>query len=149
MDKIAEKLKIQNPSDWGKITKRKICELGGSSILKYYNNSLFACLKSLYTGFFVLLFINHLDIEWKKDWFSNIPHFPQSYWKSMENRKKYMDELAVKLNISHPSDWGNVSIQRIYELGGGSFLKLYYNDSLLACLQSIYKGSFPLASIHI
>lgn len=52
MDKIANMLHVKNPIDWGKVTIRKIYELGGGTLLRnYYGNSLFRCLQSVYTGF--------------------------------------------------------------------------------------------------
>lgn len=58
----------------------------------------------------------------------------------MENQKKFLDELAMKLNIKNPSDWGKFTTRLVYELGEGSLLTSYYNNSLFTCLQSVYKG---------
>lgn len=63
---------------------------------------------------------------------------PTNFWKLQENRKKFLDELASKLKLKKPSDWGNVTIQQIHDFGGGSLLNTYYNDSIFACLQSVY-----------
>lgn len=59
----------------------------------------------------------------------------------MENRKKFLDEVANKLNIQNPRDWGKITTSQIHEIGGGSLLTTYYNGSLFYCLQSVYKGS--------
>lgn len=64
-----------------------------------------------------------------------------SYWNSMDNQKKFMNELAMKLEIKKPSDWGKVTKKEIYELGGGSMLSYYYENSLFHCLQVVYRGS--------
>jgi hypothetical protein len=60
----------------------------------------------------------------------------------MENRKNFLDEIAKKLNIKTPSDWGSVTTHMFFELGGSTLLKYYYNGSLFACLQSVYKGTY-------
>lgn len=52
-----------------------------------------------------------------------------------------MDDIATKLNIKKPSDWGKLTLQQIHQFGGASLLNTYYNDSIFACLQSIYTGS--------
>lgn len=65
---------------------------------------------------------------------------PNSYWKLEENRKLFLDDIAKKLSIKKPSDWGKVTVQHFYDLGGSSLLNNYYNGSLHACLQSVYKG---------
>lgn len=67
---------------------------------------------------------------------------PSRFWNSMENQKRFMDEIASKLCIKYPSDWGKVTGRRIHELGGNTLLRGYYNGSLFACLQSVYKGKF-------
>lgn len=50
LDEIVKKLDIKKPSDWGKVTVKRFFELGGSSLLNYYNGSLFGCLQSVYQG---------------------------------------------------------------------------------------------------
>lgn len=58
----------------------------------------------------------------------------------MENRKSFLDDLAKKLNIKKPSDWGSITAQHVHELGGGTLISTYYKESLFRCLQSVYKG---------
>ncbi len=63
-----------------------------------------------------------------------------SKWKSMESRKNFLNEVAFKLSIKHPSDWGKITYQRFCDLGGRTLLNNYYNGSLFNCLQDVYKG---------
>lgn len=72
------------------------------------------------------------------EWF---PSRPPSYWKSMSHQKQLLDDIAIKLNIKKPSDWGKITLLQFIELGGGSVLTFYYHGSLFKCLQSVYKGS--------
>lgn len=72
-----------------------------------------------------------IEGNWKK---------PFNFWSSMENRKLFLNELANKLDISTPSDWGKVTVKRVNKFGGGSLLTHYYKGSLFSCLQSVYKG---------
>lgn len=81
-----------------------------------------------------------LDIKWNREWFPNLHRFPKAHFKVMENRKKFMDDLAVTLNIKKPRDWGNITLKQIHELGGGPLLNNYYRGSLFACLQSVHRG---------
>lgn len=54
LDTLATKLGVKRPSDWGVISKSKILAHGGSSVLRFYNNSIIKTLKSVYPGnFFV------------------------------------------------------------------------------------------------
>lgn len=150
MDKIALNLNIKKPSDWGSISIQKINEFGGNSLLSlYYNGSLFTCLQSVYKGLFKLYspkFNFSKDVEWKKEWFHNIPNsprLPKLYWRSIANRKRLLDEISLKLKIKKPSDWGTVTNQIFCALGGTSLLS-YHKGSLLLCLKSVYKGFFHL-----
>lgn len=138
MDEVAKKLNIKNPSDWGKIRTQQIFNLGGQYlIIHYYGGSVYRCLKSVYKGANCLHSLTCKDVHWKREWFSNLP---KSYWESLENRKEFLDEVATKLQIKKSSDWGNVSIATIHELGGGSLLSGYFNNSLIDCLQSVYSS---------
>lgn len=67
---------------------------------------------------------------------------PRTHWGVMENQKKLMDKVAKQLNITNSKDWGKVTIEQMYQLGGGYLVTKHYNSSLFLCLQSIYKGSF-------
>lgn len=58
----------------------------------------------------------------------------------MDNRKQYLDDVAIKLSIKTSSDWGRVTTKQINELGGGTLLSGYYKGSLFSCLRSVYKG---------
>lgn len=58
VEKLASRLQIKKPSDWGKISSRTIRDIGGSTLLtNYYNNSLFACLHDVQKGVAFLAFI--------------------------------------------------------------------------------------------
>lgn len=58
----------------------------------------------------------------------------------MENRKQFMDQLSVTLEIKKPADWGKITVRQIHALGGNTLITHYYNGSLYSCLASIYKG---------
>lgn len=77
-----------------------------------------------------------IDINWKVDWFAG---HPKSYWNSIDNCRIFLDEVAHKRNIKKPSDWGKITQEEIIDLGGRSFLA-QYSGSLIAGLQSVYKG---------
>ena len=82
-----------------------------------------------------------IEIKWNREWFLNIPKFPKSHWQSALNRRKFLDEVAIKLNIKNESDWGEVTTKQICEFGGAGLLTSYYNGSVFDCLQSVYKGN--------
>lgn len=55
LETMKNKFHIQEPRDWGKITVQQIQKNGGRTLLLLYGNSLFACLQSIYNGFFLLI----------------------------------------------------------------------------------------------
>lgn len=80
------------------------------------------------------------EIKWKKEWFQSLKYVPRSFWRSMENRRRFLDEIKIKLQIFKPSDWGNIPSKRLHDLGAYTLLCKYYNNSLFNCLSSVYKG---------
>lgn len=81
----------------------------------------------------------HKDVNWKQEWFLNCSKVPNSYWKSIENRRNFLNEVASILGIKSPKDWGKITHRELREVGGSGILN-YYNGSLLDCLRSVYKG---------
>lgn len=138
LNNIQLKFDIKEPRDWGKITVKEIRKHGGVSLLSnYYNNSLFSCLQATYPG--IPRTVVTLDVAWKREWFPALPTFPKAHWNSVENRRKFLDKVKVKHNITEPNDWGKLTTRDIKKAGGISLLKKY-KGSLFACLQSVYNG---------
>jgi hypothetical protein len=62
---------------------------------------------------------------------------PPRYWKDIRNQRKFFDKLAIELNIKRPNDWRQVRVRTVLEKGG-SFVKQYYNESLIRALSIAY-----------
>lgn len=58
LDALATKLNLHNPKDWGKVSTRTFWKLGGRGLLRYYQDSLFNCLQSIYKGDEILYLSN-------------------------------------------------------------------------------------------
>ncbi len=58
------------------------------------------------------------DILWKTEWFENVPKYSHSFWDSIGNQRKFLEELAAKYSISCPSDWRRVTCALIHKNGG-------------------------------
>lgn len=83
------------------------------------------------------------DIAWKREWFTNLPRFPKSHWESLENCRRFMDELAVSSSIASLHDWNKITIAFISHRGG----KVRYLIKSSWCLQGLlhkYEGSMKL-----
>jgi len=55
----------------------------------------------------------------------------------MENRRRFLDDVAASLDVRQPEDWKKVTVADVREKGGAGLLKLY-GYSVLAMLQAIY-----------
>ena len=73
------------------------------------------------------------DYEWDDEKF-NIR--PKGFWDNIENCKKFMDNLYIKLNYSSMEDWYNVIEKDISDNKGINILNKYKNTINL--LQNIY-----------
>jgi hypothetical protein len=62
---------------------------------------------------------------------------PKGYWNDKSNQRKFFDQLALKLNVKKPEDWFSVRLQTVLD-NGGSFVKTYYNQSLVHGLNIYY-----------
>jgi hypothetical protein len=51
----------------------------------------------------------------------------------VDNQRSFFDNLATKLNIQKPEDWGKVTGSVVMKERGGYFISNYYSGSL-------YKG---------
>ena len=80
---------------------KSLSELGGTSLLQKYNNSLPALLSTMFPGF-----------EWLPWKFFKCP---QNYWDDMKNQRKFMDWVVLELKIKEPKDWYTVS-SKVYSV---------------------------------
>jgi len=126
MDNIARLYNLKNPRDWGRITVDDIKKCEGSSVLEYYDFSLFNALQGVYP-----------EIEWERSWFPRLPKVPKGYWSLIENQKSFMDGIGRLYKINSHSDWGRITLEQIVK-GGGTTLLVKNNFSLFNILQQVY-----------
>ncbi len=103
-----------------------------------------------------ILFISRYNWDLRK--------FPsRGYWSDVDNQRKFMDHMALKLRILHlmkkvtlvdvnnMQDWYTISVVQFCKMGGSSLLN-HYGGSLIKALQSIYPQhvwkSFRLSTPH-
>lgn len=78
-------------------------------------------------------------MSWNKEWFPYISTFPKGYWTLKINQRNFLDNLASKLNIEEPRDWGSITIHQVSAHGGITLLG-NYQQSLFRTLKSVYPG---------
>jgi len=127
LDSLGEKLGIieGDRAGWYKVTYQAVVDHGGSTLIGNFDNSLIKMLQNVYK-----------DFEWDPLRFSQVP---RNYWVSMENQRRFMDDLGLKLGIP-PGDyaaWYKVSYKTIIENGGNTIFKKH-QSSISAVFEAIY-----------
>ena len=119
MEKLSIKFNLQSLDDWINISRKKLIQNGGYTlIVSEYKKDKIKLLSSLY------------------------PNFPWAISSSLEiqsisNQRKRMNEIFKKLKLKSHEDWFNISKRKIMKNGGG-LLYNYYNGDLFKLLTSVY-----------
>lgn len=58
------------------------------------------------------------DIQFKRQWFGNIPKYGKSYWKRDVNHREFLVSVSCHLNIGMTDNWNRVSSSIVKKLGG-------------------------------
>ena len=130
INNLKEKLNLNHPEDWNKLTSKQIIDCNGSRLLKLY--SLFE-IKSIGCPEGIHLFELKKSIK------------PPGYWDKSENIQKFLDFLKVKLNLNSPDDWNTLSTEQVKAFGGGSLLHSFsiFDLKCLGCPEGKSLFSLP------
>jgi hypothetical protein len=63
------------------------------------------------------------------------------HWDDVNNKRKFFDELAVKLDVQKPEDWNNVKVKTVIQMGGKFIKARTYNNSLR---RGTFHGNYSL-----
>lgn len=125
--RLGLKLGVQDDdlSGWYRVTKSEFRRVGGTTALAYFENSLPALLKGIFS-----------EHPWDDSKFRVSKTRSQ---RSFDNHRKRVIEIGAKLGISptNLSDWYRVSYTDFVRLGGSSILP-YYNSSISTILTSLF-----------
>jgi hypothetical protein len=72
----------------------------------------------------------------------------QGYWKSIENQKNFIKQLEHNFAIKNPSDWYNITIDKVRQHGGKGLLNLYAG-SLIKGAEFSYRNLLAIALQHL
>lgn len=75
--------------------------------------------------------------------------YPVHYFDDKKNQKKFLDEFAMKYNLTCPGDWSRITLTMMKQRGGQVCVKSCYkltlkgllarhNNSLYSALSSVY-----------
>ena len=121
---FAERNNIKEPEDWYSISNQEIIKEGGSGLLAVYSSSLSRALKTVYPEF-----------PWEFGSFKNVP---QSYWRSLENQRKFLHFVEKKLNVKDVNEWEKIRLCDVYKYGGHRLISHYYSGDLAKYLRAMY-----------
>lgn len=65
-----------------------------------------------------------------------------------ENQRKFIQDLSVKLNIKHPSDWGRVTKKQIVANDGASFINIF-DGSVKRAITTVLEGVVFFFASHL
>ena len=113
-------LKLKSFDDWIKISPKKLKRNGGEKLIKRdYNNDMKTLLSSLYPNY-----------PWC---------FIRSKYHSIEEQRKRMDQIFIKLKLKSFDDWINVKKRKIDQKRR---ILIFYNNNLHQLLRAVYPN-FP------
>ena len=125
MNELFQRLELKTLDDFFSVSKMKIQQNGGKNLLyRCYNNDIKLLFQSIYPNF-----------PWE---FENLKINRNIFFKSIENQKKFMDDLFIKLKLKSNDDWMKVPRKMIIKNGGESLLYYYYSNDLKKLLSTIY-----------
>ena len=124
MQWLAQQLQISIPEGWYRATTDDFERFRGASFLVgFYRDSVSRAVKAYLP-----------DYDWK-EWLFN--QTPKNFWKSRDNRTRYMRWLAEVLGIAQPDDWYRVTCKDFFRHSGRELLKLYGNSTAMAVMDLI------------
>jgi len=110
--------------NWYHVTNDEIIHHGGHGLLQVNDGSIINTITSTFP-----------EYPWKLWKFA---HLPEGHWQSLQNQRKFMDDLAQEMNIKNYEQWYQVKLEDIKKHGGLSLLNYYYGSSLTKALSKIY-----------
>ena len=123
-------LELTSIEDWKQITRSKIIENKGKSLLKYYSFNLQTLFTTIYPNY-----------PWKMEQKSTKEN-PLQYFKSFENQKDFLDKIFTKFQFKTMDNWLNFSATKLKLNGGYSLLHSFYSNNFSLLLSTIYPN-FP------
>ena len=130
MDNIFHRLNLKTLDEFLNISRKKIIQNGGKTLLLvYYSNNLEKLLSSMYPHF-----------PWR---FSNLkPLPPHLFFRKVQNQHLFMENLFTRLKLISLDDWLKISRNKIKENGGKIFLQKIHENNMQKLLFSLYPN-FP------
>ena len=119
MDNLFIQFKYSSMDDWLQTPISRIIQNGGRSLANLYSNDIKKLLQSIYP-----------NQNWQFDKIISL--------KSLEDQRKFMNNLFIKLKLNNLDDWLSISKSTIKKQGGKVLLSYYYSNDMKKLLSTIY-----------
>ncbi len=117
MDWLGGVLQIKREEDWYQVPFETFAENGGATLIqKFYRGSILAAVCECRP--------NH---DWKPWLFPKVPH---GFWSQPENRRRYLEWLADRLQFRAVTDWHRLTQQDLDTTGGAGLFYSHYGRSM-------------------
>lgn len=113
LNKIREEYNFKDANDWNLLTKKKIIDIGGNSLLNKY---------SIYK----LKKLAHPEYDFKV-----IKKKPIGYWDKKENILDFFENLKKEYKLNTTEDWNRISKVQILKLGGSTLLSKFSLNTII------------------
>jgi len=126
MDEVGKGIGVKDLDGWYSVSVASMIHHGAGSLLTLYGNSLSKLLATVYP-----------DHPWDV---SKFAFKPQNFWPSLQNQKRFVDDLGKKIGIHSEADfekWYEVS-PRLFQEHGGKSLTERYRHSLPRLFAAVY-----------
>jgi len=120
LDEVAEKLGLRDLDGWYGVRLSQLAPFGAGGLLKIFDKSLSNLLTAVYP-----------DHPWDRSKFSRRP---QKYWSSIENQKKYLDDVAKQLGLRDLDGWYSIGMNDLSKVGATSIFNVVSLPKMLAAV---------------
>ena len=127
MDLLTKRLELKDLIEWIKY-KRYLYHNEGKSLLNFYSNNMIKLLTSIYPNYPFHSSSSSILLSFNSN----------EYFKSIENQRKFMEELYMKFQLISLDDWMKISKKMIDQNGGYSLIHFYYSNDFHLLLSSIF-----------
>lgn len=123
-DRLGRQLKIENFSDWYKVTVTIVTKAGGGGLLGRFEGSLHRALQDAYP---------HVNLDP-----TQFSHVPKNYWNNPAHRRQFLESVAKQLHYVKMEDWYKATTTSILQFSGASRVLKYHNNSFSDALQDLF-----------
>ena len=109
LHKLSEEYNLDSPEKWNSITKKKIQDFGGCSLLVHYSVFELKC----------------LGCPDGKNYFKQPNEYKsKNYWNVQENIHNFIEKLKTDLKLQTFNDWNSLTKKQIKDNGGNGLLSV-------------------------